>query len=295
MANTLNGVNPTRISQLSLDALITKGVPLSAFTTDFTNDIASAGDVVTTRFATVPSTQDFSSTKATGNSVTTARNISLDQYKGVSIGFTDLERAYSDVELHDLYIAPAISAIVDEMISHTLANVNSTNSFDSIERIVAAADMDADEAADIAQVLSTAKVPAEMRSLILKPTYNVTLLKDGQVVPASDGPNGRGPIRDNNLPRIHGFNVHEYNGTIPANDINLAGLACGKQALCLVNRDIPTPQDWYGRTESITDPNSGLTIQMRSFYDGTEQVYQFAALYGSGVGIKEYAVPIVSV
>ena len=64
-SNTLGGINPTRISQLSLDVLKTVGVPLRAFTTDLTDDVAVSGDVVTTRFATVPSTQDFDSSKAT--------------------------------------------------------------------------------------------------------------------------------------------------------------------------------------------------------------------------------------
>ena len=293
-SNTLGGINPTRISQLSLDVLKTVGVPLRAFTTDLTDDVAVSGDVVTTRFATVPSTQDFDSSKATGNSTTTARSVTLNKYKGVSIGFKDTEVAFSDVDLLDLYIKPAISSIVDGMISDVLANVTSGNGFNANESVITASALDSDKVADLAQGLSTRKVPMSPRSLILKPSYYVTLLKDATFVAASDGPSGTGPIRDYNLPRSLVFDVYEYNGTVPANDINMAGLACGKQALVIANRAIPTPSDWYGNVQNITDPDSGLTLQMRSFYDGVEQVYQFAALYGSAVGIDEYATAIVS-
>ena len=212
----------------------------------------------------------------------------------MSIGFKDTEVAFSDVDLLDLYIKPAISSIVDGMISDVLANVTSGNGFNANESVITASALDSDKVADLAQGLSTRKVPMSPRSLILKPSYYVTLLKDATFVAASDGPSGTGPIRDYNLPRALGFDVYEYNGTVPANDINMAGLACGKQALVIANRAIPTPSDWYGNVQNITDPDSGLTLQMRSFYDGVEQVYQFAALYGSAVGIDEYATAIVS-
>lgn len=293
--NTLAGVNLTKISQVSLDVLKTEGIPLSAFTTDFSADALPKGETITTRFATVPSTQDFDSSKATSNSATTARSITLDNYRGVSIGFKDTELTFTPVQLADLFVRPAISALVDYVINSILGRVTNANGFTSIATLTAGA-FDADAVADLAEGLSTNKVPRSPRSLIIKPTYFASLLKDNSVTAASDGPAGVDPLRNHALPRIHGFDVHEYNGTIPSNSENLVGLACGKQALILAARGVVEPPSgtWYGNVENIVDPSSGLPIQIREYYDGTELRYEFSVLFGHAVGIADYATRIRS-
>lgn len=284
--NSLAGVNLTRVSQLSLDALITEGIPLSSFTTDFTSDVMPKGEVVTTRFASVPSTQDFDSDKSTSNSATTARNITLNQYRGVSIGFKDTEMTYTDIQLAQQFIKPAISALVDEMIEDTLSLVTAGNGFGTMDLTSTAANFDDDDVADLAEALSTAKVPKAPRNLILKPSYHAALTKSGAIKDASSYDSSE-PIREGRVPRLHGFNVLEYNGTVPANGENLEGIATHPQALLIAARAIPEPPagTWYGKIQTVADPNSGLPIQIREHYDGTELVYQFSVLYGSQIGI----------
>lgn len=293
--NTLNGVNLTKISQISLDVLTTEGVPLSAFTTDFSADALPKGETVTTRFATVPSTQDFDSSKATSNSATTARSVTLNDYRGVSIGFKDTEITYSPVQLADLFVRPAISALIDYVINSVLTNVTNANGFTDVET-VAAASFDADTVADLAEGLSTRKVPKGNRTLLIKPTYMASLTKDNSVQAASDGPAGTDPIRLNRLPMLHGFNVLEYNGTIPANSENMEGLAAGQQGLIIAARQVVEPPSgtWYGNVENITDPSTGLPIQIREYYDGTELRYEFSTLFGSAIGIPDYITRIAS-
>jgi len=293
--NTLNGVNLTKISQVSLDVLTTEGVPLSAFTTDFSDDALPKGETITTRFATVPSTQDFDSSKATSNSATTARSVTLDDYRGVSIGFKDTEITYSPVQLADLFVRPAISALCDYVINAALTNVTNANGFTDVQTTAAGA-FDADVVADLAEGLSTRKVPKGNRTLLIKPTYMAALAKDNQVTAASDGPAGVDPIRNHALPRIHGFNVLEYNGTIPANSENMEGLACGQQGLIIAARQVvePPSNTWYGNVENITDPSTGLPIQIREYYDGTELRYEFSILFGTAVGIADYVTRIAS-
>lgn len=293
--NTLNGVNLTRISQLTLDALQTEGIPLSAFTTDFSADALPQGETITTRFVTVPTTQNFNSSKATGNSATTARSITLNQYRGVSIGFKDTELTYSDVELGSKFVKPAISAIVDEMIAYVLGFVTDANGFGTLDLVSTAGNFDDDDVADLAQTLSTAKVPKAGRSLILKPTYFASLAKTGAIKDASSYASAE-PIRENRIPRLHGFDVIEYNGTIPTNSENMQGIAVHPQALCIAARTIPEPPPgtWYGKVMSIVEPNSGIPIQIREHYDGNELVYQFGVLYGAAVGIPTKLARIVS-
>lgn len=293
-SNTLNGVNITRISQLTLDALQTEGIPLSSFTTDFSRDAIPAGETITTRFVTVPTTQNFASSKSTAGSSTTARSIKLNQYRGVSIGFKDTELAYTDLELGQKFVKPAISALVDEMIAYVLSLVTSENGFNAHDLDVEPDDFDDDSVADLAQYLSTAKVPKEGRSLIIPPTYYASLAKTGAIKDASAyGSNA--PITENRIPALHGFRVLEYNGTIPDNEEDLMGLALHPQALCVAARTIPEPPPgtWYGKVQNIVEPKTGIPIQIREHYDGTELVYQFGLLYGAAVGIPEKAARIV--
>ena len=293
--NTLNGVNLTKISQISLDVLATEGVPLSAFTTDFSGDALPKGETITTRFATVPTTQDFDSSKATSNSATTARSVTLDDYRGVSIGFKDTEITYSPVQLADLFVRPAISSLVDYVINKVLTQVTNANGFTDVAT-VAAASFDADAVADLAEGLSTRKVPKGNRTLLLKPTYMANLAKDNTITAASDGPAGVDPIREHRLPRLHGFGVQEYNGTIPANAENMEGIACGQQGLICAARQIVEPPSgtWYGNVENIVEPNSGIPLQVREYYDGTELRYEFSILFGVAKGIEDYVTRIAS-
>lgn len=295
MANTLGGVNLTKIAQASLDVLVTEGIPLTAFITDFSPEALPKGQTVTTRFATAVSTQDFSSDKAAADVTTTARNITLSNYRGVSFGFTDTELTYTPVQLADLFVRPAIAALVDYVINAALTNVTNGNGFTRVKTVSAAA-FDADTVADLAEGLSTAKVPKSPRSLIIKPTYYASLAKDNAIHAASDGPAGASVIRDNMIPKVGGFSVYEYNGTIPGNSENLVGVACGKQGLCIAARGVVEPPDgtWYGRIENIVDPNSGLPIQIREFYDGTKLTYQFSTLFGTAIGIPAYLTRIAS-
>lgn len=293
--NTLAGVNLTRVSQLSLDALITEGIPLSSFTTDFTSDVMPKGEVVTTRFATVPGTQDFDDDKSTSNSNTTARNITLNQYRGVSIGFKDTELTFTDIQLANQFIKPAISALVDEMIAFVLGNVTAAKGFNAMDLTSTAVDFDDDDVADLAERLSTAKVPKSPRNLILKPTYHAALTKSGAIKDASSYASDE-PIKEGRVPRLHGFNVLEYNGTIPGNSENVEGIATHPQALCIAARAIPEPPagTWYGKIQNVSDPASGLPIQIREHYDGKELVYQFSVLYGAEVGIPGKLARIIS-
>lgn len=47
MANTLGGVNLTKIAQASLDVLVTEGIPLTAFITDFSSEALPKGETIT--------------------------------------------------------------------------------------------------------------------------------------------------------------------------------------------------------------------------------------------------------
>lgn len=280
--NTLGGVNATRISQLTLDALQTTVLPFKAFTTDFSPDIADRGNAVTTRFVTNPSVSNFAATRSSQNSTTTARTITLSSYVGVDLGFGDTEMSFSDVKLQELYIKPAVVAIFENVMAAALALVTSANY--SANTLITAANFNSANVAGLATSLNTDKVPSVGRSLIVSPTYADTLRKDTNILPAYaiGDPNF---LKNGVIPRLHNFDIYEYNGTIPTNSESLAAVALAPQAICMAARVPATPRNWAGQVSNITDPNSGLTLQFRDWYDGQEQRTQLCLIYGVQIGV----------
>jgi hypothetical protein len=56
----------------------------------------------------------------------------------------------------------------------------------------------------------------------------------------------------------------------------------------------PPADTWYGNVVDIVDPVSGLPIQIREWYDGTELRYEWATLYGTALGVTGNLVRILS-
>jgi hypothetical protein len=280
--NTLNGVNATKISGLTIEAMQTYLLPIfGAFTADFSSDIASSGEAVTTRYVTNPTVQDFSAVRSAQNSVTTARTITLDRYVGVDIGFSDTEESFSEIDLMNMYIIPAITALGENVTTNVFSRV--TASSFTQNTVITAANFTAANIATLAQNLNTAKVPLAPRHIVIPPSYAVTAKRDVsiQAAYAYGSPEA---IRTGRLPDVYGFQIHEYNGTIPNNSENLAGIATAPQGLLLATRQPKLPRNWAGSVTSITEPRSGLTIQMRDFYDNQEQRTQFCLIYGTQIG-----------
>lgn len=280
--NTLGGVNATRISQLTLEALQTTVLPFSAFTTDFSADIAERGSAVTTRFVTNPSVSNFAATRSSQNSTTTARTVTLSSYVGVDLGFGDTEMSFSDVKLAEMYIKPAVVAIFENVMAAALALVTSANY--SANTLITAANFNAANVAGLATSLNTSKVQSINRHIIASPTYVDTLRKDTTIT-AAYAIGSPEYLRTGKAPPIHGFTIHEFNGTIPDNSESLAAIALAPQAICLAARAPAMPRNWAGQVTNITDPASGLTLQYRDWYDGQEQRTQLCLIYGVQIGV----------
>ena len=282
--NTLGGVNATRISQLTLDALQTTVLPFKAFTTDFSPDVATAGSAVTTRFVTNPSVSNFAATRSAQNSTTTARTVTLSSYVGVDLGFGDTEMSFSDVKLQEMFIKPAVVAIFENVMAAALALVTSANY--SANTLITAANFNSANVAGLATSLNTSKVTSVGRSIICSPTYADTLRKDSTILPAYaiGDPNF---LKNGVIPRLHNFDIHEFNGTIPTNSESLAGIALAPQAIAIAARTPAMPRNWAGQVTNITDPSSGLTLQFRDWYDGQEQRTQLCLIYGVQIGVTD--------
>ena len=285
MSNTLGGINLQVIAQDSLTTLLAQFPLVNRFTTDFGGDILQRGESVTTRIASGVSATDIAAGGYATSAVTsTAKVVTLNKHKGFVMGFQDGEVAKGGYDvLRRTFIRPAAHAVVKAVMDDVFALVDGTN-FPSTGYSGTIAAFDADAVADISQALTDANVPMANRSLILKPALYTSLAKDNSIqAQYASGTNA--PLTENLLPRIHGFEVNQYSA-LPATIANLKGIAVSPEAILIAARLPATPTNWYGNVATASDAESGLSIQVREWYEGTtgEQKLSMSILYGVQVG-----------
>jgi hypothetical protein len=296
MANTIAGANLAAIAEMSLQPLQSALLPLRAFTTDFSSDIAQRGTSVTTRYATNPTAQDLSSGYSRTDTTLTAITTTLDTYYGFVWGFDDLERSKSSINLNDTFIQPAAYAIAKKVFGDLWNLVNDTNypAVTATELTVTAANFDRDDVADIAQQLTTNGVSKIGRSLILAPGHYAALAKDLNAV---DSAGQSITIGENVIPRLHGFDVYE-SPECDANSVSVAGLATGRQGMLMAARsvDIATEATRIVDFQNVVLPDLGLPVQFRKWYDPSTGylMYSMGVLYGVKFGIPSSGLKIVT-
>ena len=285
MSNTLGGINLQVIAQDSLTTLLAQFPLVNKFTTDFGGDILQRGESVTTRIASGVSATDIAANGYGRSDVTsTSKTVTLNKHKGFVMGFTDGEVSKGGYDvLRRTFIRPAAHAVVKAVMDDVFALVDGTN-FPSTGYNGTVAAFDADAVADISQALTDANVPMAGRTLIVKPSLYTSLAKDNSIqAQYASGTNA--PLTENLLPRIHGFEVNQYTA-LPATITNLKCIAVSPEAILIAARLPATPTNWYGNVATATDAESGLSIQVREWYDGDagEQKLSMSILYGVTVG-----------
>lgn len=284
MSNALGGINLQVIAQDSLTTLLAQFPLVNRFTTDFGGDILNRGESVTTRIASgVSATNIANAGYATSSVTSTQKVVTLDKHKGFVMGFLDGEVAKGGYDvLRRTFIRPAAHAVVKAVMDDIFALVDDTN-FTS-DYVTSVAAFDADAVADISQTLTDLNVPMANRSLILKPALYTSLAKDN-AIQAQYASGTNAPLTENLLPRIHGFEINQYSA-LPATVTNLKGIAVSPEAILIAARLPATPTNWYGNVATATDAESGLSIQVREWYEGTtgEQKISMSILYGVSVG-----------
>jgi hypothetical protein len=228
----LNGVFLAQIAQQSLPFLTNAFAPLRGITTDFSTDVASAGSSVTTRFATVPSVVDITSAGyAPVAGDTTARTISLDQHRGVTLGFTDIEVLQSSVNFRNLFLTPMLQALGADMFGQ-LWNLVTAANFAQTPLSSSAANFDRQDVIDLGVTLTQ------------------TLKAEGTV------------------PRVSGFDIYESD-LCDANSEALAGFALHSSALIMAARRVNPEAALQDSIEiaEVVVPDLGLPLTFRAYYN----------------------------
>lgn len=303
MSNTLGGINLQVIAQDSLTTLLAQFPLVNKFTTDFGGDILQRGESVTTRLASGVAATNIGVDGYVKSDVSSvAKTVTLNKHKGFVMGFQDGEVARGGYDvLRRTFIRPAAHAVVKAVMDDVFLLCTAAN-FSSVGYNGTTAAFDADAVADISQALTDANVPMANRTLIVRPSLYTSLAKDN-AIQAQYASGTNAPLTENLLPRIHGFEINQYSalpngsmGVVNAGqsnavdftvlDNNLRGIAVSPEAILIAARLPATPTNWYGNVATATDAESGLSIQVREWYDGDsgQQKLSMSILYGMTVG-----------
>lgn len=260
--------------------------PLNAFSNVSLHDGANLNDVVRIPFVeTGSASQTFahSTGYATANSSIVGVSVTMDTWKYQLANITD-----SDL----IRLSPEAITQLGKNLGNRLAN-------DVLSDVLALTSSFVNHVTKSGSLWATSTAPTDLRlsgstnrwadgdyNLIVGPQlYNKIL---GTTNAAAYAYGSTSAIQDAKIPRYYGFNVYECD-VIPS---TVKGLATTKNALG-VAISYPRPQEGnlYTEVQRIVDPNSGIVLGYRKYYDNVKatMAHVFEVLYGKTILNKKGA------
>lgn len=282
MANSIDsGLNQVIISNAVLEAFTAAFAPMTAFTTDFTPDAKEKYDTINVPYVPAASAaSDFAGTYNAQDTTINKKQIVLNKHKYVSWYLTDTQVAKSPSISIQRFGNQKGFQLAKAVFQDILSAVTAAN-FSTAALVSSAANTDSDDIVDIKSVCDIANMPLSPRSLVLSSDYVNALLKDNAVQDAAAFGNAEA-IQEGRLPRIAGFDLYQTN-LIPSNSENLVGFASYPSAIAIAMRYLqPQGTTIDGIYQVVSDPNSGITLGYREWYDNAAgaRVAVMEAFYG---------------
>jgi hypothetical protein len=284
-ANTIDaGLKREKILNIFIEAFKTALLPFSAFSTDMTAEPLTEGDEVSVPYVPVSAAaRVFAGTYVIQDTDWQKKKVTVDQHQYVSMGLSDkdvMKTPFATLEqqarMKAYQLAKAV--LLDVFGIVTVANYGAAV-FTGI-----ASGFDLDDVADIRTACVKAGWPAGARSLIMAADYYGAVIKVDTFQNVNQA--GSAAVRETGkLPVLYGFTPFECEN-IPANGENLVGAAAYPSAMGVAMRYLqPQPGNTYFDARALTDPETGITVGFRDWYDndtGTRKQV-FEALWGKSV------------
>lgn len=287
MATTLTNADTQVLAQLSLNALLEKLGPITAFSTQFDSEGARKGDIVkVATYGAMPAAAAFnrsSNNYESDDAVSvTYVDVTLSEHLISTFKLDDEQSEKVDVELMSMN---AGHAVAKQALINAYGLITNAN-FGAAVFTGAAGTFDSDEVADLWQAAVDANF-GDDRVLQLTPAYIVSLLKDADIKNAEKS-DSDAALRDGAVGPLYEFDV-QTSQVLPANGENLVGFITDKSGIAVAMAPPPVPA---GNAAMIvdsavaTDPETGITIQVRQHYNpGPGEVYiNYETLFGKSVG-----------
>src|SRR5260221_8288142 len=276
-ANTLGTLSPTVVSLKVIQFLKKEFPMLTSVATDFSEEAVLLNEQVTSRVVVPPPTQDYVSPGAGGTGYaasaasTTDIPVSISKHKFVSLSFSDTEIASTRRNLVEEQTAAAAYALGRQAAIDLFALVNPVN-FPNDVTITAPTNADRTTILAVRAKLTTAGASDMNRFGAVNPATFESLGAD-QTIVSRFFYNQEPDFKEGVIQGLAGFDrIFEYPELNTAN--KLLGYFGTKEALVFAARvpadptelgpgGVPLP----GIIKNITDPDSGLSLQMRYWHD----------------------------
>lgn len=277
MANSIQAA-PSVLADAVVGSLKNKLPVLNGFSTIFSSSIQDQGKTIQVPLIGTSTATEFS----TGGYLTqddatvTKADVTLKHYK-VSTRVTPLNIREYGAAFFQNFAVTASNALAQKCMDDIAALILNANYSASTNTGAA---LSYAEAVAAQKTLDLAKAP-EPRALVLGSTYLADLRADSSIVGAAGL--GANVISTGNLGQVAGASVYHF-ANLPDNSENLAGFACGADAIAVATA-LPYTEIPGFETAVGTDADTGLAVQIVM---GQEQsgYYNITAtlLFGCAVG-----------
>ena len=277
MANSIQAA-PSVLADAVIGSLKNKLPVLNGFSSVFSSSISGQGKTIQVPLIGTSTATEFS----TGGYLTqddatvTKADVTLKHYK-VSTRVTPLNIREYGMSFFQNFAATASNALAQKCmddIAALVVNANYSANTNTGSSLTYA------EAVAAQKTLDDAKA-ANPRALILNSTYTADLRADSQIVGAAGL--GAQVIQSGNIGQVAGASVYQWSN-LPNNSENLAGFACGADAIAVATA-LPLTEIPGFDVAVGTDADTGLSVQIIM---GQEQsgYYNITAtlLFGAAVG-----------
>lgn len=255
MANSI-ATAPAILAESVIASIKGKLPALKSFSSVFSTLEGSAGKSVFVPLIGTSTATEFSTGGyLTGDDATlTGATVTLKHFK-VSSRFSPLDvKSYGAQYLVNAFTPTAGNAIAEacmKEISDLIVNANYSSN------AVTGSSLSYAEVVTAKGVLDSAKA-SDTRALIVNPTYANNLLTDSQIAAAYAL--GAQVIQSGQIGQIGGMSVYQWS-SLPTNSENLAGFACGSDAIAVAS-GLPMAEIPGFESAVAVDADTGLGIQI---------------------------------
>lgn len=286
MSNTLATLAGSLVARRILETLLAEFPALTLFSTDFSPEQALFNQPIKIQTPSTLTAGDYSTANGyVAQDVTqTEVPLTINKHKHVTYGFNDQERSSTATGLIERFAKNGAYALGSAMMADLFALVTAANFTNST--LVTAANYNRAAVVALSKKLNGRNIPSIGRFSIVNDGYYETLANDTTVIANAGSPSDT--VRSGQIKNVHGI-LHQLYSQLPANGESLAGIAGTADALAIATR-VPTmpanPGEIPGVIQTVTEEKTGLSLQLRTWYDIKlgQELRTFTIMYGVAVG-----------
>jgi hypothetical protein len=292
MATISTSINDRLIAQEALQAFVADLEPASIFSTSYSAETVRRGSTVEVPLIANLTATTFAGDYTTGGGVINNVSVSVSTHRIVTADVSDNEWVNSSSVEVMKFARQAGKALAQSVLT-TIYNLFVTTAGTAAQYTATVTGLSAfniTNARALRRALSDERTPLTDRALILNTALYDSLLSQSGLLDASQF-GARDAISDARVPRLLGMNVYE-SLILPTNSISLSAIAVHPNAVALAVRALePQAPGEYLSAQTVTDPETGLTIGMRRFYRPETGKHHLAAecLFGCSRAITAAA------